>query len=350
MPTIVVTGAGGYIGTSLVPMLLDAGYGVRAIDRFFFGADLLPPHPRLARIREDIRCLSREHFSGAEAVIDLAAISNDPSGARFEQATWQTNRDARVRNAALARQAGVGRYILPSSCSVYGFHDPADIVDEGSPTNPLTVYAQANLEAENGVRPLADRRFCVVVLRQATLFGLSSRMRFDLAINGMTYGAWKTGALPLLRDGSQWRPMLHVRDAARAMLLMLDAPAGQVNGEVFNIGGDEANFQLRPLAERVAAAVPRDVAIEFYGDPDTRSYRVGFAKVARLGFTPEVEVEAAVGEICTALQQGVIDRTPDTLTLEWYTRLTRWHRLIREVELHDGILDLSPQAAEVPGA
>lgn len=350
MSLIVVTGAGGYVGTTLVPLLIDAGYTVRAIDRFFFGAELLALHPRLERIREDIRRLSPAHFQGAAGVIDLAAISNDPSGAQFEQATWQTNRDARVRNAVLAKGAGVRRYILPSSCSIYGFHDPRTVVDEASPPNPLTVYARANLEAEDGVRPLADGRFCVVILRQATLFGLSPRMRFDLAINGMTYGAWKTGNLPLLRDGTQWRPMLHVRDAARAMLMMLEAPADHVSGQIFNVGGEAANFQLRPLADRVAAAVPRDVAIQFYGEADTRSYRVSFARIAAAGFLPEVPVEEAVGEICAALEEGTVDRTPDTLTLEWYTRLTRWHRLIREVELHDGILDLSPQPAGVPGA
>ena len=185
---ILVTGAGGYIGTTLVPMLLAEGHCVTAVDRFFFGEELLAEHPSLGLVRQDCRRLESDLFHNIDAVIDLVAISNDPSGELFGDVTYQINHEARVSCAKLAKDNGVKRYILPSSCSIYGFQAEGVIADEDSPTNPLTNYAKANLLAEEGVLPLADENFCVVVLRQSTVYGYSPRMRFDLAINGMTYG------------------------------------------------------------------------------------------------------------------------------------------------------------------
>ena len=340
MTRILVTGAGGYIGTTLVPLLLDAEYAVRAVDRFFFGRHLLPEHDRLDVVVEDSRKLTAEHFEGADAVIDLAAISNDPSGELFQEATFRINRDSRVRAAQLAREAGVRRYVLPSSCSIYGFQEDGVVAVETSPTNPLTTYARANEMAERGVLPLADERFCVVVLRQATVYGLSPRMRFDLAINGMAYGAWKTGRLPLMRDGTQWRPMVHVRDTARAQMLMLEVDPDKVNGQIFNVGSAGNVYQIGPLGELVAGYVPRDVEIEWYGDPDQRSYRVGFDKIEALGYRTERTAADGVAEICKALDAGTIDRTLRTITLDWYRELARWHRIIREVEMYGGIVDI----------
>jgi len=340
MERILVTGAGGYIGTTLVPMLLAQGYRVRALDRFFFGGHLLPEHPRLERVRADIRRLDADHLQGVDHVIDLAAISNDPSGELFPAATDQVNRAARVRCATMARAAGVRRYLFPSSCSIYGFQDPQVVCDEGHPAKPLTTYARANLAAEQGVLPLADERFCVTVLRQATLYGYSPRMRFDLAINGMTWGAWRDRVLPLMRDGTQWRPMLHVRDAARALIFMLQAPAGQVNGEVFNVGSDAGNHQLGPLAELIRAALPVAVEIGWYGDPDDRSYRVDCSKIEAAGWRAEHDVQDGAREIFSRLEAGELERTGETITLEWYRELTRWHRIIKEIELHGGIVDI----------
>ena len=159
MQRVMVTGAGGYIGTSLVPMLLEQGYSVRAVDRFFFGHELLRPDPDLEMVREDVRRLTVSDFAGIDAVIDLAAISNDPSGELFQDVTWAVNHKARVRCAELAKQAGVKRYILPSSCSIYGFQPDGVIANEETPTNPLTTYAKANEQAELGVLPLADDSF-----------------------------------------------------------------------------------------------------------------------------------------------------------------------------------------------
>ena len=340
MNRILVTGAGGYIGTTLVPLLLDDGYSVRAIDRFFFGRGLLPEHPRLEVVTEDTRKLALEHFEGVDAVIDLAAISNDPSGELFRDATLEINRDARVRAARLAREAGARRYVLPSSCSIYGFQADGVVADEASPTNPLTTYARANELAEKGVLPLADETYCVVVLRQATVYGLAPRMRFDLAINGMTFGAWKTGRLPLMRDGTQWRPMVHVRDTARAQMFMLAADPAKVNGQIFNVGSDGNTYQIGPLGRLVAGYVPKEVEVEWYGDPDERSYRVAFDKIEDLGYRTELTAADGVAEICEALEAGSVDKTVRTITLDWYRELARWHRTIREVEMYGGIVDI----------
>ncbi len=340
MQRVLVTGAGGYIGTTLVPMLLEQGHAVRAVDRFFFGAHRLPDHPRLERVREDVRRLAPSHFAGIDAVIDLASISNDPSGEQFQDVTWAINHRARVRCAALAKRSGVRRYILPSSCSIYGFLPDGVVATEDSPTNPLTTYARANEKAERGVLPLADDRFCVVVLRQATVYGLSGRMRFDLAVNGMTYGAWKTGRLPLMRDGGQWRPMVHVRDAAAAQIFMLTAPAASVNGRIFNVGSEAETYRIRDLADAVSAALPRPVEIEWYGDPDHRSYHVSFARIQALGWARRHDVATGVRDIVAALEAGTLDRTAETITLDWYRSLVRWHALIKEVELYGGILDV----------
>ena len=340
MTRVLVTGAGGYIGAVLTPMLLDAGYRVRALDRFFFGRDLLAAHDRLEVVVEDTRKLDTAHFRDVAAVIDLAAISNDPSSDHFERATYQINHQARARAARLAKAAGAERYILPSSCSIYGFQNADVVADETTPPKPLTHYARANALAERDVLALADQDFCVVVLRQATVFGLSPRMRFDLAINGMTYGAWKTGKLPLMRDGTQWRPMVHVRDTARAQMLVLEAASAAVNGQTFNVGARENTYQIGPLGEQVAANVPRDVEIEWYGEPDHRSYRVAFDKIEALGYRSEWHADDGVAEICAALGRGETAKTAKTITLDWYRQLAHWHGVIRDVELHGGILDL----------
>lgn len=340
MERVLVTGAGGYIGTTLVPMLLADGYQVRVLDRLFFGRSLLPEHENLEVIKADSRRLEPAYFENVDHVIDLVAISNDPSGELFQSATYAINHESRVHCARMAKAAGVKRYVLPSSCSIYGFQEPEVICDETFKTNPLTTYAKANEMAEHGVFSLVDDDFCAVVLRQATVYGYSPRMRFDLAINGMTYGAWKTGVLPLMRDGSQWRPMVHVRDTAAAQMFMLKAPKEKINGELFNVGSEENNYQLGPLAELIGEVLPKDVKIDWYGDADHRSYRVGFDKIEALGWKAKMTAKDGALEIYERLEAGTLDRTTETITLDWYQALATWHQKIKEVELHGGILEL----------
>jgi nucleoside-diphosphate-sugar epimerase len=341
METILVTGAGGYIGTVLVPMLLDEGFRVRALDRYFFGRNLLLNHPELEIVREDSRRITEHHLRDVDHVIDLVAISNDPSGEAFEAETYEINHKSRVDTARMAKAAGAKRYILPSSCSIYGFQEAGYTADETSNTNPLTTYARANELAEKQILTLASADFTVVVLRQATVYGLSPRMRFDLAINGMTYGAWKTGKLPLMRDGTQWRPMVHVRDTARAQIFMLRAPQDKVNGHIFNVGSDRNVYQIGQLGEIVADTVPGSVSIEWYGPVDHRSYRVSFKKIEALGYRAFYEAEHGVKELCEALDARLTERTTKTITLDWYKELISWQEQLRQVELGGALLRLS---------
>ncbi|MBB6635115.1 NAD-dependent epimerase/dehydratase family protein [Cohnella thailandensis] len=339
--TVLVTGAGGYIGSVLVPKLLNKGYHVKAIDRFFFGTDKLSSHGNLTLIKEDCRRLTEEHFEDVDAVIDLVAISNDPSGELFQEATYQINHLARANCARLAKQAGVRRYILPSSCSIYGFQDNGVIVDELSPTNPLTTYAKANEQAERDILPLADATFTAVVIRQATVYGYSPRMRFDLAINGMTLGAWEKGDIPLMRDGTQWRPMVHVQDTTDVMCLLLEAEETAINGQIFNVGSDRNNYQLGQLAEEIAEALPIDVTISWYGDPDHRSYRVNFEKIEKtLNWKAKWTAADGALEIYDKLVTGGLVKNEQTITLGWYQELSKWHKIIKECEMYGGIISV----------
>ncbi|WLR50579.1 SDR family oxidoreductase [Bacillus tianshenii] len=339
--TVLVTGAGGYIGSVLVHKLLEHGYCVKAVDRYFFGKDKVKPHPKLEMVQEDCRRMKEVVFENVDAVIDLVAISNDPIGELFKDITYEINYLSRVNTAKMAKEQGVKQYILPSSCSIYGFQEKHVIVDEKFSTNPLTTYAKANEKAEQEILPLADDNYIVTILRQATVFGVSPRMRFDLAVNGMTHGAWKNGVIPLMRDGFQWRPMAHVQDVTDVMVLLLNTHAQLINGEIFNVGANENNYQLEQLAKEIIEAVSHDVSIEWYGDPDHRSYRVNFDKIENtLGWKAKWDVYAGAKEVFNALETGQINNTNENITLNWYKELIKWHRIIKEVELYGGILEI----------
>ena len=205
----------------------------------------------------------------------------------------------------------------------------------------MTTYAKANRSAERDTLSLSDSNFTVIVLRQATVFGYSPRMRFDLAINGMTYGAWKTGKLPLMRDGKQWRPMLHVKDAARAQIFFIEyEDIKRINGNIFNVGSASNCYQLGPLAELVSSTLPIDVDIEWYGDPDHRSYRVAFEKIESLGWNAKYDAKSACIEIFEKLESGSLSKSTETITLDWYKDLDKWYKIIKEIEMYDGVLDI----------
>lgn len=323
MKKILVTGAGGYIGCILVRMLLEKNYFVIGLDRFYFGEDKLPSHKNLTLVNHDSRDIPSNMFENVYAVIDLVAISNDPSGELFKKQTYEINHQSRHRTAKLAKINNVARYILPSSCSIYGFLDPSIIADETTKTNPLTNYAKANEMAEQDILPLADKNFSVTVLRQSTVYGYSHRMRFDLAINGMTYGAWESKKIPLMRDGMQWRPMVHITDTARAMIHMLEEKnIDLINGQIFNVGSDVNNYQIKDLAIKVKNIIP-DVEIDWYGDIDNRSYRVAFDKIEKIGFKALKTAEDGIKEIFQKLESGCLKKTKNTITLEWYQSLLK---------------------------
>jgi nucleoside-diphosphate-sugar epimerase len=337
---VLVTGGAGYLGSTLVPQLLEHGHDVTVVDRFFFGDDTLPNSDsgsRLKKVRADVRWCDGQLFEGQDAVVDMAALSNDPAGALDGWKTFEINYLGRSRVARLAHQAKVPRYLATSSCSVYGFQD--GWLSETSTPNPLTAYATANILVERDNLPLGDEEFTTTAVRFATLYGLSRRMRFDLAINGMVAGALKSGKIPVMRDGNQWRPFLHVRDAARAIETVLTAPPSVVNRQIFNVGSEDQNFQIRPLAEIVSGAMTQPPALEWYGDPDARSYRVSFEKARHaFGFKPSLGPADAVKEIESALRTGAVSQTAQTSTVGWYQHLLTDRTAGEKVALHGTIL------------
>jgi len=337
--TILVTGGAGYIGSTLVRLLLERGYYVRVIDRFFFGPESLKDvWDKIEPIKADIRDVRQEVFKGAYAVFDLAALSNDPAGELDPQKTLDINYLGRVRVAHLAKRAGVKRYVLASSCSVYGFQD--DWLDENSPVNPLTTYAEANILAERGVLPLADEDFIVTALRQATVFGYSYRMRFDLVVNDMTGSLFSKGKVVMISDGEPWRPFVHVKDTARAFIEVMEADADKVNGEVFNVGDNSLNIQIKDIAKTVGKVLGREGDIEIGGVPDNRSYKVKFDKINKvLGYKTQYSLEDGIQEIWDALQKGVISYDdPKTRTVHWYRHLLEAKKIVEEYGYRGEIL------------
>jgi len=230
MKTVLVTGGGGYIGSVLTERLLDAGHKVRILDRFFFGRDLIGALERregLTILRDDVRYVQGDAFDGVDVVMDLAGISNDPASDLEPRVTEEINCGGPANVAALAKAAGVPRYIFSSSCSIYG-HGQADQLDEESPKAPVSLYAKTKIQAEQYLASLNDDRFAVTFLRNATVYGLSHRMRFDLVINLMTLYAYKNRRIFVLGGGRQWRPVVHVKDVARAFVAVMDAPLEKV--------------------------------------------------------------------------------------------------------------------------
>jgi len=334
-----VTGGAGYIGVPLIGQLLEKGHEVICLDRFFFGKDTLSKYnnnPHLTLIQDDIRWFDPELLKGIDVVIDLASLSNDPSGDLNPAKTYDINYLGRVRVAKLSKEYGVSRYILASTCSVYGFHD--QILNEKSPTNPLTTYAKSAIKAEEDILPLGDDKFTVVAPRFATVYGLAPRMRFDLAINAMALKLYKTGKISVMRDGTQWRPFIHVKDVAKAYLLLATVDPHKVNGQIFNIGSNEQNYQLHPLAKLLGDNLGKPYELDWYGDPDKRSYRVNFDKIEKLGFKLDYTPKDAVKEISHALDKGEITDNIKTRTVEWYKHLLNMERLHKEIVMKDTLL------------
>jgi len=336
---VLVTGGAGYIGSVLCRMLIEKGFDVICLDRFFFGFDSIEEiRDKIKIVKEDIRWFNPNILKDIDAVIDMASLSNDPSGELDPQKTLEINYEGRVRVAKLSKKLGVKRYVLASSCSVYGFQE--GILTEESTLNPLTTYAKANALAEKEILSLADKSFKATVLRQATVYGFSYRMRFDLAINGMVLGFYKNGKIPIMRDGKQWRPFVHVKDTSNAFIKVLEAEPELVNGQIFNVGSDEQNFQIFELAKLIAESINMPFNYEWYGSPDNRSYKVSFKKIKEvLNFKPKYTPREGAKEVFEALKDGSLNPDdPRTITVKWYKHLLEMQKFIKSIEVSGKLL------------
>ena len=275
-----VTGHHGYIGSVLAPMLREAGHEVVGLDTYYYrGCDLGDVGGFEPALALDVRDASPKAFEGFDAIVHLAALSNDPLGDLDADWTHAINLGGTMALARAAKEAGVRRFIFASSCSMYGAAEGDTLVGEDAPLRPLTSYAESKVRAEEGLRELAGDGFSAVAMRNATAYGASPRLRLDIVLNNLVAWAHTTGAIRLLSDGMSWRPLVHIRDIAQATLALLAAPADEIAGEAFNIGSAEQNYRIRDLAEIVHRRLPRcEVTFASDASPDPRSYRVDFSK------------------------------------------------------------------------
>ncbi len=335
---VLVTGGAGYIGSVMSRILLEKGYNVTILDRLFFGTDSLKDiTDQITLIKDDVRFFDPHLLKGIDAVFDLAALSNDPCGELDQEKTLEINYKGRVRVANLAKKYGIKKYVFASTCSVYGFQE--GIINEESGLNPLTTYAKASVMAEKEILPLADKTFSATVLRQATVYGFSYRMRFDLAINGMTLGYFRNGKIPIMRKGKQWRPFVNIRDTSNAFIKVLETEQELITGQIFNVGSDEQNIQIFDLAKLVAEGCNLPFNYEWYGDCDTRSYRVCFNKIKdTLGYKPQTSIKKGAENVFTALKEGRLNPDdPRVITVRWYKHLLEMQRFLKDTEI-DGVL------------
>jgi nucleoside-diphosphate-sugar epimerase len=303
---VLVTGHKGYIGTILTPMLNRDGYEVVGLDsdlyrRCTFGEGL----PEVPEILKDIRDIQPKDLEGFDAVLHLAALSNDPLGNLNPDLTYEINYHASVRLASLAKEAGVSRYVFSSSCSTYGAGGD-EMLTEQADFNPVTPYGRTKVMVEQEVSKLADDNFSPIFLRNATAYGVSPRLRFDIVLNNLVAWAFTTGLVYLKSDGSPWRPIVHIADISQAFLSVLQAPREKIHNQAFNIGQNSENYRIRDLAEIVKETVP-GCRVEYAADagPDKRNYRVDFSKFfnAFPEFKPQWNARSGAQELYAAYQK-----------------------------------------------
>jgi nucleoside-diphosphate-sugar epimerase len=342
---VLVTGGAGFLGSSLVPLLLQADHRVTVLDRFYFGTETLAGSiarhgSALVLRRGDVRQVTERDFEDIQAVVDLAGISNDPSCEIDPELTRLVNLEGSSRVGRVAARAGVERLVFASSCSVYG-HGQSEALSEASPLNPVSLYAKCKADSETRLWEAAQgSSLCATALRFATLFGVSGRTRLDLAINVMTKNAYVNRKITVDGGGRQWRPFVHVRDAARAIRLVLESPRDRVASRVFNAGGDENNVRIQTLAYRVREHVPGTEIVMAPTDPDLRDYNVSFERIrGELGYRPEISIDDGIEEILAALRDGRID--PDDrrgYTLRQYVFLAEVERTFERLAIDGKIL------------
>lgn len=340
---ILITGHAGYIGSVMAPFLIEAGHDVVGLDvGYFNGCDFASGPEPIPEMALDLRDVRAEHLEGFDAVLHLAALSNDPLGSIDPEVTHQINFGASVRLALAAKAAGVPRFLFASSCSLYGKVGDTPL-DETSPLGPITPYAETKAWFERALSPMADDDFSPTYLRNATAHGTSPRLRGDLVVHNLLASALTTGEVLIKSDGSPWRPLIHVEDICRGFLAVLEAPRQLVHDQAFNVGRDDQNFQVRDVANVVAAAVPRsEVVYAPGGEPDARDYRVDFSKIhSQLPeFKPQWDLEESVADLVSAFRRHGL--TLDTLDGPRHTRLRRIEELRASGSLDERLRWVTP--------
>jgi nucleoside-diphosphate-sugar epimerase len=336
---ILVTGHDGYIGTRLIPLFQAAGHEVAGLDSgLFTDCTLGAEPPAIPAVKVDIRDAKPEHFEGFDAVVHLAALSNDPLGNLNPQTTYDINAHGTVNVARAAKEAGVGRFVFSSSCSLYGAHGDAPI-DETAEWLPVTPYGESKVMAEQGLTKLASDDFHPVYLRNATAYGVSPRLRGDLVVNNLTGYALTTGEVLMKSDGTPWRPLVHIEDIARAMLAVCEAPVEKIHLEAYNVGRTSENYRIREVAEIVEEIVPNSkITFADEAGPDLRNYRVNCDRFAETfpSFEPVWTVRKGVEELYAAFIAEALTKAD----LEG----ARFQRIRRIQELIDaGVIDTSLQ-------
>jgi nucleoside-diphosphate-sugar epimerase len=347
---VLVTGVDGYIGSVLAPYLMERGHAVTGLDTGFYRDGWFYEHRSQrspACINKDLRLITEGDLVGFDAVVHLAELSNDPLGQHNPQLTYTINHLGTVALASKCRAAGISRFVYTSSCSVYGAGS-GDFKTEESATNPQTAYANCKLLVERDVSNMSDESFSPTFLRNATAYGPSPRMRFDLVLNNLAGLAWTIKEIKMTSDGSPWRPLVHVRDIAEAIACTLEAPKNLIHKQVFNVGSNTVKYQVKEIAAIIADAFP-GCAVKFgSSDGDSRSYRVCFDKItAELpGFKCRYNAAIGARELRNVFQR--IDMPREVFEFRAYTRLKQLQHLLRTGQIDEQFFWTEVSTSEAP--